>query len=64
MGGLYGRILALGDDRVSLRVDEGVKVEVERSKILRVVQRPGGSASRESAEASSATSRGSGKVKA
>ena len=37
VGGLYGKILALSDDRVSLRVDEGVKVEVERAKIMRIV---------------------------
>jgi preprotein translocase subunit YajC len=37
VGGLYGRILAFSGDRVSLRVDEGVKVEVERAKIMRVV---------------------------
>jgi preprotein translocase subunit YajC len=37
VGGLYGRILAINGDRVSLRVDEGVKVEVERAKIMRVV---------------------------
>lgn len=36
-GGLYGKILGFNGDRVSLRVDEGVKVEVERSKIMRVV---------------------------
>ena len=42
MGGLFGRILALNEDRVSLRVDDGVKVEVERSKIARVVERPSG----------------------
>ncbi len=37
VGGLYGRILAFSGDRVSLRVDEGVKVEVERTKIMRVI---------------------------
>lgn len=37
VGGLYGKILAFTEDRVSLRVDEGVKVEVERAKIMRVV---------------------------
>ena len=42
VGGLYGKILALTDERVSLRVDEGVKVEVERAKIMRVVGRPSG----------------------
>ncbi|MFN2432913.1 MAG: preprotein translocase subunit YajC [Gemmatimonadota bacterium] len=41
-GGLFGRILSLNEERVSLRVDEGVKVEVERSKILRLVERTGG----------------------
>ncbi|HEY7529396.1 MAG TPA: preprotein translocase subunit YajC [Gemmatimonadota bacterium] len=49
-GGLFGRILSLTDERVSLRVDEDVKVEVERAKILRVVERPGGSASGKGAE--------------
>lgn len=42
VGGLYGKILALTDERVSLRVDEGVKVEVERAKVMRVVGRSGG----------------------
>jgi preprotein translocase subunit YajC len=37
VGGLYGKILSLTDERVSLRVDEGVKVEVDRAKIMRVV---------------------------
>ncbi|MBA2564374.1 MAG: preprotein translocase subunit YajC [Gemmatimonadetes bacterium] len=40
VGGLYGKILALNEERVSLRVDEGVRVEVERAKIMRVVGRP------------------------
>jgi preprotein translocase subunit YajC len=36
-GGLYGKIVGFNGDRVSLRVDEGVKVEIERSKVMRVV---------------------------
>ncbi len=41
VGGLYGRILSLTDERVSLRVDEGVKVDVERAKIMRLAQPSG-----------------------
>lgn len=37
MGGLYGKILALTEERVSLRVDDGVKVEVDRAKVMRIV---------------------------
>ncbi len=48
-GGLYGRILALNEERVSLRVDEGVKVEIERAKIQRVVSRTGAAGSDETA---------------
>lgn len=58
-GGLYGRILSLTDDRVSLRVDEGVKVEVDRGKIQRLVERPGGSASGKGAEKPARASSGS-----
>jgi preprotein translocase subunit YajC len=45
-GGLYGRILSFTGDRVSLRVDEGVKVEVDRAKIMRVVETGGGAPER------------------
>ena len=51
VGGLFGRILALTEDRVSLRIDEGVKVEVERAKIMRVVERTGRAAEKASAAA-------------
>jgi preprotein translocase subunit YajC len=44
VGGLYGRIVALTEERVSLRVAENVKVEVERAKIMRVVGQPGAAA--------------------
>jgi len=40
-GGLYGKILGFNGDRVALRVDEGVKVEIERGKIMRVVSGEG-----------------------
>lgn len=36
IGGMYGRILSLNEERVSLRVDDGVKIEVERTKIARL----------------------------
>ena len=51
-GGLYGRILSLNEERVSLRVDEGVKVEVERAKVARVVTRPAGAAAEKETAAS------------
>jgi preprotein translocase subunit YajC len=37
MGGLYGRIMSLDAEKVSLRVAENVKIDVERSKVVRVV---------------------------
>jgi preprotein translocase subunit YajC len=49
-GGLYGRIVAFNADRVALRVDENVKVEVDRSKIMRVVEPPGSSEKAERGE--------------
>lgn len=63
VGGLYGRVLALGDERISLRVDDGVKVEVERAKIMRVVERsaserPAGEGDAEPAQAGTQRRRG------
>lgn len=37
VGGVYGRIMSLNDERVSLKVAEGVKIDVERSKVVRVL---------------------------
>lgn len=37
VGGVYGRIMSLNDERVSLKIAEGVKIDVERSKIVRVL---------------------------
>lgn len=37
VGGLYGRIMALTDEKVSLKIADNVKVDVERSKIVRVL---------------------------
>ncbi|HEY7472468.1 MAG TPA: preprotein translocase subunit YajC [Gemmatimonadota bacterium] len=36
MGGIYGRIMSLDADKVSLRIAENVKIDVERSKVVRV----------------------------
>jgi preprotein translocase subunit YajC len=37
MGGIYGRIMALDAEKISLRVSDNVKIDVERSKVVRVV---------------------------
>lgn len=37
IGGMYGKIMALTDEKVSLRIAENVKVDVERVKIARVL---------------------------
>jgi preprotein translocase subunit YajC len=37
-GGLYGRIVGFSSDRVTLRIADNVKVEVDRAKILRLAQ--------------------------
>lgn len=42
VGGLYGRIMALDAEKVSLKVSDAVKVDVERSKIVRVLSAGGG----------------------
>lgn len=39
VGGLYGRIMAINEDRISLKIAEGVKVDVERAKVLRVLEK-------------------------
>lgn len=36
VGGLYGKIMALDAEKVSLRISDGVKVDVERGKVARV----------------------------
>lgn len=37
VGGLYGRIMSLDAEKVALKIAENVKVDVERSKVVRVV---------------------------
>ena len=37
VGGVYGRIMAIGEERVSLKIAEGVKIDVERNKVVRVL---------------------------
>jgi len=36
VGGMYGRIMALDPETVSLKISDDVKVDVERAKIARV----------------------------
>jgi preprotein translocase subunit YajC len=37
LGGIYGKVLALTEEKVTLRIAENVKIDVERSKIARVL---------------------------
>ena len=37
IGGIFGKVLALTEEKVTLRVAENVKIDVERSKIARVL---------------------------
>lgn len=37
IGGIFGKVLNVSDDKVSLRIAENVKIDVERSKIARVL---------------------------
>ena len=37
VGGIFGKVLAMTDDKVTLRIAENVKIDVERSKIARVL---------------------------
>ncbi|MFN2383893.1 MAG: preprotein translocase subunit YajC, partial [Gemmatimonadota bacterium] len=37
IGGLFGRVMSLTEEKVSLRVADNVKLDVERNKIVRVV---------------------------
>ena len=39
VGGLYGRIMAINEERISLKIADGVKVDVERAKVLKVLER-------------------------
>jgi preprotein translocase subunit YajC len=41
-GGMYGRIMAINEDRISLKIADGVKVDVERGKVLRVLKEGAG----------------------
>lgn len=38
IGGLYGKIMSLNEERISLRIADGVKVDVERGKVTRVLR--------------------------
>ena len=38
IGGLYGKIMSLNEERISLRIADGVKVDVERGKVMRVLK--------------------------
>jgi len=40
-GGIHGTIVGLKDKTVTLRVDENVKIEIERSAIAEVVKKQG-----------------------
>ncbi|HET6363379.1 MAG TPA: preprotein translocase subunit YajC [Gemmatimonadota bacterium] len=37
VGGVYGRIMSLDAEKVALKVSDNVKIDVERSKVVRVV---------------------------
>jgi preprotein translocase subunit YajC len=37
VGGVYGRIMSLDAEKVSMKIAENVKIDVERSKVVRVV---------------------------
>lgn len=37
VGGIYGRVMALTDEKVSLRIADNVKIDVERAKVVRVL---------------------------
>lgn len=39
VGGLYGRIMSLNEEKISLKVADGVKVDIERSKVVRVLNK-------------------------
>ena len=41
VGGLYGRIMSLNEEKVSLKIADGIKVDVERSKVIRVLNKSG-----------------------
>ena len=45
IGGLYGKIMSLNEERVSLRIADGVKVDVERAKVMRVLSQGEGESS-------------------
>lgn len=37
VGGLFGRVMSLTEEKVSLRIADNVKIDVERNKIVRIV---------------------------
>ena len=37
VGGIYGRIMSLDAEKVTIKIAENVKIDVERQKIVRVV---------------------------
>jgi preprotein translocase subunit YajC len=37
VGGIYGKVMSLSDEKVSLKIAENVKIDVERGKITRVL---------------------------
>ncbi len=39
VGGLYGRIMSLREEKISLKIADGVKVDVDRSKVVRVLSK-------------------------
>lgn len=42
VGGVYGRIMSLNEERISLKISDDVKIDVERSKVVKVVGAPKG----------------------
>ena len=40
-GGIFGTVLNVKDDSVTLKVDENVRIEVERSAVVRLVKSRG-----------------------
>ena len=50
-GGIFGSVVNLKTDTVTLRVDENVRIEVERSAIARVVKSSGAEAEPSGTEA-------------
>ena len=47
VGGIYGKIVSLTDDKVTIKVADNIKLDVERGKISRVRSRTESSTSKE-----------------